>query len=552
MTSFVRDKLAEAKHALGAGETEAAVNALVAAWAKLPSTRVGAIAISLSRTLPHEPAPAKVADRERVWLTLAATPKPEVVPTLVAFDWPVFPRAMKQRMDRLATFPPDPRIAASLRDLWHSGAYRSQQGGVFWRRAFRMLLNWKDPGTAAILALAKRDDEYGILESVIDRRTKTPLPTEPELDAETDALVAEIEALAGAPTNDTKASVAELFDAVYAAPSDDGPRLVLGDLLVAQGDPRGELIQVQSALLQNRGAKGKLNARLKSLLGAYGRKWLDGLDAVVDDAEFHLGFAREVTLHRPIDPSLRAWRTVKAIRWATLAELAPVESLLHANLRGVTRLHGAPTRTVAHFFARCGSRAFEVIEARGALEPFESCEAEIDRLAVRGGAATRTEATFRALPVREVLEWFARTRLRGRVRTLDVDAFDAHALADAIAAMRADATLASIWLRPTELAAFVGPSVLRPRHWELRVSRDERGDPSVVDATWHGTAFRDARGQPPLASELAALDDDALTRFSFHEEAELTDRARADLHASIARALAKQRKLSSRPEPASS
>jgi uncharacterized protein (TIGR02996 family) len=40
----------------------------------------------------------------------------------------------------------------------------------------------------------------------------------------------------------------DLLAAIYAAPDDDGPRLVYGDWLVEQGNPRGELVQVQSRL----------------------------------------------------------------------------------------------------------------------------------------------------------------------------------------------------------------------------------------------------------------------------------------------------------------
>src|ERR1043165_3448158 len=40
---------------------------------------------------------------------------------------------------------------------------------------------------------------------------------------------------------------AELLALVYAAPDDDGPRLVYADALLERGDPRGELIALQIA-----------------------------------------------------------------------------------------------------------------------------------------------------------------------------------------------------------------------------------------------------------------------------------------------------------------
>ena len=55
----------------------------------------------LSAKLPREEMPKKVADREARWLALAEERSPDVVPSLLAFEWPVHPREAKARMAEL-------------------------------------------------------------------------------------------------------------------------------------------------------------------------------------------------------------------------------------------------------------------------------------------------------------------------------------------------------------------------------------------------------------------------------------------------------------------
>jgi uncharacterized protein (TIGR02996 family) len=59
--------------------------------------------------------------------------------------------------------------------------------------------------------------------------------------------------------------LAALRAAVYAAPDDDAPRLVLADYLLERGDPRGELIHVQCAIARGDHAEALL-AREQALL----------------------------------------------------------------------------------------------------------------------------------------------------------------------------------------------------------------------------------------------------------------------------------------------
>lgn len=74
------------------------------------------------------------------------------------------------------------------------------------------------------------------------------------------------------------ASASELLDEILARPDDDAPRLAYADFLVADGDPRGELIRVQCRLAQpprddDSRERMALYARGQALLDAHGAEW---------------------------------------------------------------------------------------------------------------------------------------------------------------------------------------------------------------------------------------------------------------------------------------
>jgi hypothetical protein len=109
-----RSALREAQSAIERGDHGAAVAGIAAAWTATPSPRLAAVAARVARHLPAQPLPSAVAAREAVWLALAATRDPGALPTLLAADWPVHPRAAKVRLAALVQFAPEPRIAEAL------------------------------------------------------------------------------------------------------------------------------------------------------------------------------------------------------------------------------------------------------------------------------------------------------------------------------------------------------------------------------------------------------------------------------------------------------
>jgi hypothetical protein len=301
-------------------------------------------------------------------------------------------------------------------------------------------------------------------------------------------------------------------------------------LLVAEGDPRGELIQLQSALESGRGGKTKLAARIKSLLKAYERKWLDGLDAMVRDPVFRAGFAQAVTLNKNLDPTVRAWRTVDTLRFADLSHLAEAETLMHENLAGITRVMGIPTWALMGWLSRCGDRRFETVFARGSLtDNVHSCEAHIHHLSLRGGS--RRSEPYARHPYRDAFAWYERSALKDHVDILELDGEDV--LSEAIADLGRNPSLAEIWLRPEAHTSWGDACDFGPIHWDVRVSRDESGVPTVIDALWHAQ----------LGRVLAQLPDDALTRIVVRNAEPVDPAVQLERDRSIADAVSKQRRL---------
>ena len=154
--------------------------------------------------------------------------------------------AVVERLDVLATVPPDPRIARAMLALWD---LRSPvMGFVDTEQALiRCVIAHADDGTRSapqITELADGDDNAPLFRGVrwpplaaARRRTK-PASSKRDLDA--------------------------LYAAVYAAPDSDGPREVLADALQEMSDPRGEFIALQ--LREHRGdASEEVRERARQL-----------------------------------------------------------------------------------------------------------------------------------------------------------------------------------------------------------------------------------------------------------------------------------------------
>jgi uncharacterized protein (TIGR02996 family) len=113
-----------------------------------------------------------------------------------------------------------------------------------------------------------------------------------------------------------------LLDAIRAAPHDDAPRLVYADYLIAQGDPRGELIasQVMRSL--------DTRPRWVELLRAHRETWTAGARRIgATDVQFERGFIERISLDSvgaflEHAGDLATWAPVPAVRITSSDSLA--------------------------------------------------------------------------------------------------------------------------------------------------------------------------------------------------------------------------------------
>lgn len=132
--------------------------------------------------------------------------------------------------------------------------------------------------------------------------------------------------------------IAALFEAVYADPGADAPRLVLADALMERDDLRGEFIALQLRLAE--GARGaKLLERERELIETHWRAWLSDLPGIQRlGLDLHRGFLRGCA-YQPSGKGTSSplWRTVEWLR--VVNPKNPVE-LGAPGLAGVKRLEG--------------------------------------------------------------------------------------------------------------------------------------------------------------------------------------------------------------------
>lgn len=108
--------------------------------------------------------------------------------------------------------------------------------------------------------------------------------------------------------------------AILASPDAREPYLVYGDWLLEQGDPRGELVALQTRLAQEPDNVA-LRERERALLALHSRGWLGSF--VRDfDGEWQLGFVRALSLSRVSAASWHELRTLPAFRFVRRLSVA--------------------------------------------------------------------------------------------------------------------------------------------------------------------------------------------------------------------------------------
>ncbi len=232
--------------------------------------------------------------------------------------------ALVGRIDKLASRPPDPRIALKLALLAEDWPILGDSAYQSLSRALALIVRIADHRTLAVLGkiVVSRDGsprrgflQAGFTAYVEQLRAAAPYREGPNVEALMAWLAADAAARRGPVTDDVA-----LFAAVYANPTDDGPRLVLADFLQQRGDPRGEFIALQLAPPHGPGAKVR-RAREQELVKTYGREWLGPLEPAISKhgVTFARGFLSKCIVREPGRSALA--RILDAVEWATVEEL---------------------------------------------------------------------------------------------------------------------------------------------------------------------------------------------------------------------------------------
>lgn len=197
----------------------------------------------------------------------------------------------------------------------------------------------------------------------------------------------------------------ELLDAIYASPDEDGPRVVYADYLLAKGDPRGELIQVQCRLADphiGESEHRKLRAVENKLLAAHGGAWTAPvLDVVGQPSAVQMFTPTKVEFRRGFVDSVRG-ASIILEQIESLFAVAPLVTKLRLDptppydqptqIKGSSLVspHLAKLEELQLFLPGAGEEAAELIAACPHFTNLKSLTLAISRwdMVVEGGALT--------------------------------------------------------------------------------------------------------------------------------------------------------------------
>ena len=215
------------------------------------------------------------------------------------------------RLAQMVNWPDDPRVARRLTSVfdlplpWNTGALRGLYAAITdW------LIRIGDPAVRPRLEICAAEPRGpgSKIRAIQQREAHRALaqipPAMPQpFDAAVRAWAARLDEPHLGARQRRDATEAALWDHIASAPDDLAPRIVLADLLLERGDPRGELIALQCS--------GAATARTRSLIDEHWHAWLGELALVLTrhGTEFERGMLTAIRIGQPSSP---AWAYRKA------------------------------------------------------------------------------------------------------------------------------------------------------------------------------------------------------------------------------------------------
>jgi uncharacterized protein (TIGR02996 family) len=196
--------------------------------------------------------------------------------------------ALAKRIEALIAQGPDPRTSHAV-----ASAIAADPSVLAYRRVFDAAIvalgDSGDRRSAQMLAAVSRVAPTAVdpLQHAIQTYLRSRKPA-PALDPKEYAARVE-----------TTPEIEELWRQLVANPGDDTTRAVLGDALLANGDPRGELFALQLTA----GADPPRRARIDALIARFGERWIGPLKTVASRVVFERGAVAAVALRPDASPA---------------------------------------------------------------------------------------------------------------------------------------------------------------------------------------------------------------------------------------------------------
>jgi uncharacterized protein (TIGR02996 family) len=387
----VVSSLSRAAAAVQSGDHGAALEALLDARATHPTEAIARAVAGCSRALRQTQKP--LADKParkalETWLALAGEgPASEVARLLEQLDSGHI-ASVKQRLDRLVAFSPDPRIAEKLLEVCareEADLIRPQ-----WMVIYGLLVI--HAGAESLSRLRELSTGFPAL-GMVARKIETTYAGIAVPEAARPHLEAVLQSVGSAPDEDLGEA---LLRQVLEHPESDEHRLVYADWLLERGDPRGEFIQLQYQRLEGKGdtRSGQREAKLQK---QHWKEWIGALSQVV--VRSSLRFERGFLVACEVKPKHKA--TMKGVTgdpmWATVEDVEldwerPQDGFQHPVLRSLRRLRWVRYPLLK---ALCESETPVQVEELQLLAFFEDAEHIEDIFALL--AATRSLPRVRKL-----------------------------------------------------------------------------------------------------------------------------------------------------------
>ncbi|MEZ4318809.1 MAG: TIGR02996 domain-containing protein [Myxococcota bacterium] len=311
----------DVKRAADAGDWHTALRLALETWRESPHPVVAEVVLELDRNLAFDgPRAQSRADFDLAWHQVAKTGDPAGVGWLARTVSDKLPMATERfaafregylqrkyaawfsRLAVLATFPPDPRIAAGMQAVLErsrlSVGWRAEVDVVY-GPALALLERSMDAGTpvwAAALAERPQSSQTSVRDwlAVTLRALRSPDPEPLELPAVWESMRPRAER--------GLATANEILAAVRADPTDLGLRQVYADVLQELGDPLGTFIA-----LQLRG-DDDAEKKARTLFRKHGSEWLGtDLSRTLTGVELRDGFLDRASLAQNAVADQEGW-----------------------------------------------------------------------------------------------------------------------------------------------------------------------------------------------------------------------------------------------------